>query len=600
MFKLVESPIASISPLSTIRRALACIACSMGTYQPEARQDSCLTCDSGTFNDAVGSFIESDCKPCAAGHYCATPASEVACEAGTFCEEGSVLPTGVGVGYYSVDSAGNPTLDMAVAEMPCGLNEFSTGGNSSCVPCADNQVSTETNSACVPCSAGSYRNGDMEQCQLCPAGRHCARGNITICEAASYCPVGSASPLLCPPGSISEAGAAVCDLCSNGTHALENVCAKCDNKEYYCAGGQELACPNTTGVACFDGEIISAFGAHIDDSGTLIPCKAGEYCENGERSACDAGKYSDVDSAVSCFICPPGTHTQYTGSVGCVPCPFQGVNCLRQDGAPDVEPGFWRFNDSLPILQSTEFYACPACIVDNANGLLGNDAVGTFANDANAAFNTKFGCLEGHDKTVPVCGVCLESFWKKGDVCVACGLSSGSPASDILWICLVSIFVILIGLGYKFRKILKHYGTAGKNQSKHHKVFAARMIVLYQILKSISDVYRLDENGGYPESYAAYIQNPFFGLLSLDIFGSWSCAGFDFYDELLITTLLPTGILCICLLRDRLPKLDSETVETFGYFVATVSLVPISTVVFKVRSRLFPDYFLHCHLTVIL
>ena len=33
-----------------------------------------------------------------------------------------------------------------------------------------------------------------------------------------------------------------------------------------------------------------------------------------------------------------------------------------------------------------------------------------------------------------------------------------------------------------------------------------------------------------------YIQNPFFALLSLDLFGSWSCAGFDFYDELLLTT----------------------------------------------------------------
>jgi hypothetical protein len=251
-----------------------------------------------------------------------------------------------------------------------------------------------------------------------------------------------------------------------------------------------------------------------------------------------------------------------------------------------VEPGFWRFNDSLPILQTTEFYDCPACIVEEANK---NNVAGLFADDANATFNTKFECRDGHDKTVPVCGACLENFWKKGDACVACGLSSGSPASDIFWICLASVFVILIGLGFKFRKTLKHYGTAGKSQSKHHKVYAARMIVLYQILKSISDVYRLDENGGYPDSYAAYIQNPFFSLLSLDIFGSWTCAGFDFYDELLVTTLLPTGILCICLFRGRLPRLDNETVESFGYFVATVSLVPISTVVFKVRSHLLPD-----------
>jgi hypothetical protein len=117
------------------------------------------------------------------------------------------------------------------------------------------------------------------------------------------------------------------------------------------------------------------------------------------------------------------------------------------------------------------------------------------------------------------------------------------------------------------------------------------MIVLYQILKSISDVFRLDESGGYPESYTKYIGNPFFALLSLDIFGSWSCAGYDFYDELLITTLLPTGILCICLCRDYLPW-NNETFESAGYIVATVSLVPISTVVFKVRWCLFPASFL--------
>jgi hypothetical protein len=342
-------------------------------------------------------------------------------------------------------------------------------------------------------------------------------------------------------------------------------------------------------VACFNGEIITVSGSYFNTTNTingtavLTPCEAGNYCENGVIYPCSAGDYADKTSAVSCFPCPPGRHTQFEGQIVCEPCPFQGVNCLdRLDGKPYVESRFWRFNDSLPILQSTEFYACPACVI-------ADDAISILTSE----FNTKFECLEGHDKTVPVCGACLQDFWKKGDACVACGLSSGPPATDIFWICLIIIFVIFIGLGFKIRKTLKRYGTAGKNQSKHHKVFAARMIVLYQILKSISDVYRLDENGGYPESYAAYIQNPFFGLLSLDIFGSWTCAGFDFYDELLITTLLPTGILCICLLRDRLPKLDSETVETFGYFVATVSLVPISTVVFKVRSRLFPDYLLH-------
>ena len=393
-----------------------------------------------------------------------------------------------------------------------------------------------------------------------------------------------------------------CLECSEQTFSdtgNQTSCTPCKDMEpgFQCSSGDpgvRTECDVSPGLRCIVGEVFPITGGlycndESADKCKAQPCEPGSYCViNNEttprpvRFPCEPGDISETEYATRCFPCQPGFHTQSEGGKKCEPCPFRGVNCLdRPDGRPVLEPQFWRFNDSLPILESTEFYACPACLI---------------ANPAEAdASNYTFQCLEGHDKTVPVCGACLENFWKKGDACVACGLSSGSPATDIFWICLAGILVILLGLGYKFRKILKRYGTAGKNQSKHHKVFVARMIVLYQILKSISDVYRLDENGGYPESYAAYIQNPFFALLSLDIFGSWTCAGYDFYDELLITTLLPTGILCICLFRGRLPMLDGETVETVGYFVATVSLVPVSTVVFKVRLLLFPDYFLHCH-----
>jgi hypothetical protein len=342
---------------------------------------------------------------------------------------------------------------------------------------------------------------------------------------------------------------------------------------FFCAGGLKIPCSDFT---CAQGSIIPSFGSYFNADNTLVPCEAGAYCEDGERFTCDAGKYSDVPSAGSCFFCPPGTHTQDEGNVECERCPFQGVDCLRSDGKPYVEPGFWRFDDSLPILQSTEFYACPACVTSNET-----NSNSFFADD----FTTKFECREGHDKTVPICGSCLANYWKKGDACVSCGLSSGTPATDILWISLAGVIIVLGGVGYLLRKTLQNYGTAAGNQFRHHKVPIARMIVLYQILKSISDVYRLDESGGYPVSYTTYIQNPFFALLSLDLFGSWSCAGFDFYDELLLTTLLPTVILCICLSRNhvRLPFVGNETVESIGYMVATVSLVPISTVVFEVR-----------------
>ena len=76
------------------------------------------------------------------------------------------------------------------------------------------------------------------------------------------------------------------------------------------------------------------------------------------------------------------------------------------------------------------------------------------------------------------------------------------------------------------------------------------------MLRSFRETYRIDDNGGYPENYQTFIQNQVFQLLSLDVLfnteftGGFSCLGsYDFYDMLLGTTLLPTGVLALIALR---------------------------------------------------
>jgi hypothetical protein len=413
------------------------------------------------------------------------------------------------VGYYA---AGNGSISCT----PCDTNEFSVGGGSPCLSCPAHTTNNTARSACIPCPIGQYRNEApddvMDSCEQIP------------CLAGEYC-ITPTSKALCPLGTFCLENAVLPTSLSYGHYAIDSAA------QYTTSGGV----------------------------GQLI-CEEGFYCSGGTITLCEVGWYCPRGSGLS-LPCPPGTHTQFTGEARCEPCPAQGVNCLdRPDGRPVLPPGFWRFDDALPILEHTGFYSCPACRTADAS-------------------RYTFKCNEGHDKASPICGACLDGYWMQGDACAAC-----APASATVFWCLLAGAALVLGVlgavGFKFRRALKRYGKTVKNQLRHHKVFIARIIVLYQILQSISDVYRLDDSGGYPDSYTAYIRNPFFGVLSLDVLGNWSCAGFDFYDKLLLTTLLPTAVLCLCACRERLP-LDTETLESVGYFVATVSLVPISTVVFQ-------------------
>ena len=47
-----------------------------------------------------------------------------------------------------------------------------------------------------------------------------------VCPVESHCPVGSAAPVACTPGSYSNnTGAAVCDVCPAGSHCVDGASA---------------------------------------------------------------------------------------------------------------------------------------------------------------------------------------------------------------------------------------------------------------------------------------------------------------------------------------------------------------------------------------
>jgi len=132
-----------------------------------------------------------------------------------------------------------------------------------------------------------------------------------------------------------------------------------------------------------------------------------------------------------------------------------------------------------------------------------------------------------------------------------------------------------------------------------HKVFLERVVVLFQVLLSLRETYHVDEAGGYPAIYAEFIGNFVFSVISLNFVASWSCVlESSYHNELLAKTLLPTAIAvpialkAWCERQGHFPAMmraasklvSNKTLETFGYYVVTLSLVPMSTAIFRTFS----------------
>ena len=330
----------------------------------------------------------------------------------------------------------------------------------------------------------------------------------------------------------------------------------------------ELAGPDTEGLACNSGSIVLSFGFYVNENNTIQPCPLGRFCPGDLNFyPCAGGDYSDSTGAATCFTCPPGTHTQKEGESACTDCPFRGVNCFqREGGRPLLEPYFWRFNDSLPIFSNSEFYTCVFCSLDAENGT--NEGVYTFT------------CPPGHDKTIPLCGACVEGFYVGSDgTCASC------ESETYVWTAIILIFVVVVASMCIAK--LKKYSSSISAQFANHKVFFERIVVLFQVLLSFREVYRIDENEAYPENYSTFISNALFQILSLDIFfsiGGWACVvPYDFHDRLLATTMIPTiGLVLIGLWLWFAGR--NKNLESAVYFICTFSLVPVSTVLFQTFS----------------
>ncbi|XP_012578633.1 PREDICTED: multiple epidermal growth factor-like domains protein 6 [Condylura cristata] len=153
-----------------------------------------------------------------------------------------------------------------------------------------------------PCRRGEYQPSfGLDTCFPCPPGFHCPYPGTLVpmlCPAHVYCPTGTWSPPLCPPGTFTSQNA-------SGLQA-EGDCSICP-PGHYCRGGQVWGkCP--AGYFCPPGT-----------SGLMTSCPPRQLC----AVQCPPGFYCPEGSEEP-ILCPPHTVTiapRAKKRGECEPCP---------------------------------------------------------------------------------------------------------------------------------------------------------------------------------------------------------------------------------------------------------------------------------------
>ncbi|XP_075892173.1 uncharacterized protein LOC142895201 [Nelusetta ayraudi] len=440
--------------------------CPRGHYcPPGAQSGAAFPCPAGAFGGQMGLSDRSACERCPPGRYCGSSglaAPSGLCSPGYICILGSASaqpvegPTGgrCSAGFYCPEG----TINM----VPCPAGTFGS---------IDGAVSVE---ACRPCLPGYYcaEVGLSSPSGPCTPGFYCTdgsrtaspRGNITAgtsspedqfhggaCPAGHYCPLGSAKPSPCPPGTFSgrssaesEAG---CEACYPGSYcpswAQTSVDLPCP-PGWFCPAGS--ASGHQTGCQCPPGHVCPRGSAEpaICSSGTFqsLPgqsacdsCPPGFYCAEGSPAptVCPAGSVNPSSGGTSlsdCSACPSGSfcdnsgHPEPTG-----PC-SAGYFC--SSGSSEPSPVSKTYGDVCPV-----GHFCP-----RGSGSPTPCPVGSFLPEPGASSSSQcHGCPPGKYCATPgssqPTGPCSGGFFCSG------GADSPTPrASSSLFTCLWEILEV--------------------------------------------------------------------------------------------------------------------------------------------------------------
>ncbi|XP_043937062.1 neurogenic locus notch homolog protein 1-like [Protopterus annectens] len=260
--------------------------CEQGTYSNwgglKSKKD-CIPCSSGMYCSSTG--LTEPSGFCEAGFYCSERASSATpldglgsgiCPEGSFCPDGSAIPSPCPPGTYS-NITGLKRVEQC-ADCPPGAfctgfgNKVPTGlceAGYFCTGRADTPAQHETMEGhysskgafqALPCPRGTFQPIRAQSyCQECPSGSFCNETGLMrpfICPAGHYCPLGGTLPMPCPVGSylsaLGSSGLDSCQLCEMGMFCSrvgatvpEGPCLP----GHYCSQGSHI--PNPVGHGDF-------------------------------------------------------------------------------------------------------------------------------------------------------------------------------------------------------------------------------------------------------------------------------------------------------------------------------------------------------------
>lgn len=386
----VDAP-TSASPVWTATTASGSVTtrtqqfpCERGFY---CQRGVRFPCPAGLFSDQELETRSTCAGECAPGFYCplaSVNSSAIPCgDVSVYCPKGSVVPTPVALGYYTVRITGGLSSEddrVRDSQRQCEPGFFCRQGKRFACPAGrfGNQVG-ETSPLCSgSCSRGYF----------CPAGVTSPTANS--CGGPGFeCRTGAISPVAVPEGYYSVGGTNLtrffhreCELGHYCTGGVKFQCpagsfgagrglqtAQCSGKcaaGYWCpshpfppstaatqreCGNSSVYCPPGTGNAPL--QVRSGYFSVGAGDGSVDPdarnttrtgqeiCPRGFFCRNGIRIQCPAGTYGDVEGLTTddcngwCpagFACPAGTSDYHEnkcppgtyaprGSVACIHCP---------------------------------------------------------------------------------------------------------------------------------------------------------------------------------------------------------------------------------------------------------------------------------------
>lgn len=292
-----------------------------------------------------------------------------------------------------------------------------------------------------------------------------------VCEAGTYCPAGTISPLPCPKGYYCPDGHAKYP-CPPGRYGSSTslrspLCTGLCDKGYYCpsksTNSKQIKCPvgfygDTLGLTselcsgeCLDGYYCSDDQDNVSPTPSATKCRnAKEYCPKGSASPIlvDAGYYTlggsdDGSGRTHQLICPKGTYCIDGIKIDCAPGTFSDVEQLSSPCKTLCPAGSWCSGGTVKpslcpkgvyglekgLAQDTCSDRCPSgyyCPAGTINPTANACPAGTIGSTIHDASGDGLGSLEECNGSKCNSGYCESSICPVGHYCN----SATATASD--------------------------------------------------------------------------------------------------------------------------------------------------------------------------